>query len=106
MNGLYADRGVVDQSGRKVLLSDHRQTDTAQGPHLSTEAGRRHPHLHPSPNTDPKPFRWTKSADDMLASIERFCLRNTKTAVTSESGHHAMSILVILSLSWISGLWL
>ena len=26
-------------------------------------------------NTDPKPFRWTKTADDILASIERFCLR-------------------------------
>ena len=28
-------------------------------------------------NADPKPFRWTKSAEDILASIERFCLRNT-----------------------------
>ncbi len=28
-------------------------------------------------NADPKPFRWTKSADDILASIERFCLYNT-----------------------------
>ncbi len=28
-------------------------------------------------NADPKPFRWTKSADDILASIERFCARNT-----------------------------
>ena len=27
-------------------------------------------------NADPKPFRWTKSADDILASIERFCVRN------------------------------
>ena len=26
-------------------------------------------------NKDPKPFRWTKSADDILASIERFCRR-------------------------------
>jgi transposase len=26
-------------------------------------------------NADPKPFRWTKSADDILASIERFCSR-------------------------------
>lgn len=26
-------------------------------------------------NTDPKPFRWTKSADDILTSIERFCRR-------------------------------
>jgi transposase len=26
-------------------------------------------------NADPKPFRWTKSADDILACIERFCRR-------------------------------
>ncbi|MCC8962434.1 hypothetical protein H8A95_08895 [Bradyrhizobium sp. Pear76] len=24
-------------------------------------------------NADPKPFQWSKSADDILASIERFC---------------------------------
>jgi transposase len=27
-------------------------------------------------NADPKPFRWTKSADDILAAIERFCVYN------------------------------
>ena len=27
-------------------------------------------------NADPKPFKWTKSADDILASIERFCRYN------------------------------
>jgi len=27
-------------------------------------------------NVDPRPFRWTKSADDILASIERFCIHN------------------------------
>ena len=27
-------------------------------------------------NADPKPFRWTKAADDILASIERFCRYN------------------------------
>lgn len=26
-------------------------------------------------NAQPKPFRWTKSASDILASVERFCLR-------------------------------
>jgi hypothetical protein len=26
-------------------------------------------------NAAPKPFRWTKTADDILASIQRFCLR-------------------------------
>ena len=42
-------------------------------------------------NADPKPFRWTKSADDILASIERFCVRNAPpspaTVRTSDSGH-------------------
>jgi transposase len=32
-------------------------------------------------NEDPKPFVWIKTADDILASIARFCLR------TSEAGH-------------------
>lgn len=28
-------------------------------------------------NADPKPFRWVKSADDILAAVERFCTYNT-----------------------------
>jgi transposase len=42
-------------------------------------------------NDDPKPFKWTKSADDILASIQRFCLAtldiNQRIIKTSESGH-------------------
>lgn len=40
-------------------------------------------------NADPKPFRWTKSADDILASIERFCVRNASNTIqrTSEPEH-------------------
>ena len=45
-------------------------------------------------NEDPKPFRWTKSADDILAAIKRFCLKTleiasvqTEIAQNSESGH-------------------
>jgi hypothetical protein len=30
-------------------------------------------------NADPKPFRWTKSADDIPTSIQRFCLRSLTT---------------------------
>ncbi|MEO8724193.1 MAG: IS630 family transposase [Sphingobium sp.] len=37
-------------------------------------------------NAEPKPFRWTKSASDILASIERFCVRNLPEP-TSASGH-------------------
>lgn len=41
-------------------------------------------------NAEPKPFRWTKNANDILASIQRFCLNTTHSqdvAATSESGH-------------------
>jgi transposase len=53
-----------------------------RGTHRSTrqleQAIRRYLDMH---NADPKPFVWTKSADDILQSIERFCLR------ISNSGH-------------------
>ena len=42
-------------------------------------------------NAEPKPFRWTKSANDILASVERFCLRTVNLQAncleTSDSGH-------------------
>lgn len=53
-----------------------------RGTHRSTQqleqAIRRYLELN---NANPKPFAWAKSADDILASIERFCLR------ISNSGH-------------------
>jgi hypothetical protein len=30
-------------------------------------------------NADPRPFRWIKSADDILAAVERFCAYNTSS---------------------------
>ncbi|TDH57602.1 IS630 family transposase, partial [Dankookia rubra] len=38
-------------------------------------------------NANPKPFRWTKSADDILAAIQRFCLRTQQIGGITESGH-------------------
>jgi len=47
-----------------------------RGTHRSTrqleQAIRQYLDIH---NANPKPFVWAKSADDILASIERFCLR-------------------------------
>jgi hypothetical protein len=34
-------------------------------------------------NENPKPFRWTKSADEILASVKRFC-QTTQRALCSE----------------------
>jgi hypothetical protein len=30
-------------------------------------------------NEHPKPFVWSKTADDILASVERFCLRTSNS---------------------------
>lgn len=38
-------------------------------------------------NESPRPFRWTKSADDILDAVKRFCLRTLQIADISESGH-------------------
>lgn len=38
-------------------------------------------------NADPKPFRWTKTADDILAAVQRFCTRTNQINRTSESRH-------------------
>ena len=32
-------------------------------------------HYSSAVNKEPKPFKWTKSADDILAAVKRFCLR-------------------------------
>ncbi len=37
-------------------------------------------------NANPKPLRWTKSADDILASIERFCRRTLQIHIQTETG--------------------
>ncbi len=58
------------------------QKQIRRGTHRSTrqleKAIREYLDTH---NENPKPFNWTKSADDILASIERFCMR------TSDSRH-------------------
>jgi transposase len=66
-----------------------------RGVHRSTNELQAAIHAYiDSVNADPKPLKWTKSADDILASIKRFCLATLKTAETqteiartSESGH-------------------
>ena len=30
-------------------------------------------------NENPKPYRWTKSADEILASVKRFCQKSEQT---------------------------
>jgi transposase len=66
------ERWFATLTERQIRRGTHRSTvelETAIRHYLS---------LH---NHDPKPFVWTKTADQILESIKRFCLR------TSNSGH-------------------
>ena len=38
-------------------------------------------------NENPKPFAWTKSADEILDSVERFCLRTSAAAQSQETSN-------------------
>ena len=72
-----------------------------RGVHRSTkELEQAIQHYIDTVNDNPKPFRWTKSADDILASIKRFCIRTIQTAErqmeieqTSESGLERFPII-------------
>ena len=72
--GLLTERAI-----RRGVFNSVRQLETAINTYIEVT------------NADPKPFRWTKNADDILDSIRRFCLRtvgeNHRMDRTSESGH-------------------
>jgi hypothetical protein len=36
-------------------------------------------------NADPRPFRWAKSADDILSAIQRFCQRTQQIREITKS---------------------
>jgi hypothetical protein len=57
---------------RQVRRGVHRSTAELEAAiHASIEAH----------NVKPKPFRWVKSADDILAAVDRFCRRTLDTNV-------------------------
>jgi hypothetical protein len=65
----------MDQSGRTLLrAADRACLETRRIP-LGRRAQKTIKAYIEATNADPKPFRWTKTADDILASIQRFCLR-------------------------------
>lgn len=68
-----------------ALLTDKQ---IRRGVHRSTEALERDIRAFiDAHNANPKPFRWTKTADDILAAIQRFCLQTLQAGKITESGH-------------------
>ena len=78
---LHADERLVVESGGTLVRAAHR-TPTAPRRLPSVHALKADiRHYITDTNQHPTPFHWTKTADEILASVARFCRR------TSETGH-------------------
>jgi hypothetical protein len=78
---LHADQRVVDEPLERwfaALTDKQRRRGVHRSPRELAAAIRRYIDLT---NERPKPFKWTKTADEILASVTRFCHR------ISNSGH-------------------
>lgn len=76
------ERFFADLTNRQIRRGVHRSTAELEAAITDYLAAN---------NADPKPFKWTRSADDILAAVHRFCQRTLDTAkaqieITSESG--------------------
>ena len=74
---------------RTILAGNPRAGGMGRGHETSTRGWSIHRYYIEASNAAPKPF-WTKNADDILVSTQRFCLRIAPTQglyKTSESGH-------------------
>jgi transposase len=60
---------------QQIRRGVHRSTDELQAAITAYIEAR---------NADPKPFRWTKSADDILKAVERFCRRTLDVQLRHE----------------------
>jgi hypothetical protein len=83
--------GIQSLQGGSVRQDRHRSMRISDGEQIKRGAHRSTAALEAAiaayidaRNADPKPFRWTKTADDILASIERFCHRTI--AVQAQCG--------------------
>lgn len=68
---------LLDQPGRAILRRGHPRAAATLGPPLGPSAGERSPQLGQHLERDPKPLIWTKTADQILASLGRLLQRTT-----------------------------
>ena len=65
---LHADGGVVAEPRRALVRAAHRETDPPRDPSQHAAVGGRDQPLPRRRNDTPKPFVWTKTADEILAN--------------------------------------
>lgn len=91
----FTPKGASGINQVERYFAELTQKQIRRGIHRSTAELEAAIHAHiEATNEDPQPFRWVKTADQILNSIKRFCTRTLETAQkqtkiveTSESGH-------------------
>ena len=74
-HALHPDRLVLDQPGGTLVRPAHRPTPAPRRPQKRCRTGKRRPRLDHRMNDDPKPFRWTKTAEEILNSLAKYIAR-------------------------------
>ena len=70
----FADTPATDAAAAKAAAKEAAKEAAKDG--VSMADIRTFINLH---NQNPKPFKWTKSADQILASVKRFCHKAQQT---------------------------
>jgi transposase len=73
----HSNLSLLDQSGRTLVCRTHPQEAAARGPYRQLEADIRSFIEHH--NENPRPYKWIKSADEILSSVKRFCQKAEQT---------------------------
>ena len=92
---LHADRQFLGQSGRALLRRHHRKANPPWRPSLDEDLETAIRAYLDAVNADPKPFRWTKSADDILAAIKAICLKTLKLRFSSSRNRNKLRITTL-----------
>ena len=72
---LHPDQLFVAQPRRAMVRRTDHQEAAPRHPHLGTPTQHRHPRLDRHWNDNPRPYVWTKTADQILASVANYCKR-------------------------------
>jgi Homeodomain-like domain len=69
--------------GRAMVSRTHPQATATRGPHLNSQLEADIRGFIDRHNENPRPYKWTKSANEILASVKRFC-QKTEPILYSE----------------------
>jgi hypothetical protein len=75
----HTDFRLLDQSGGTLVCRAHAKAIATRCPHLNPPLERDIRAFIARHNQHSKPYKWTKSADEILSAVKRFCQKAQNT---------------------------